>query len=356
MAEAGGLLEGLRVLDCSLWQPGQYAAQLLCDLGAEVIKVEPPGGDRMRGLADRFFTVNSHKRSVVADLKTEAGVARVLELADEAEVLIECFRTGVAVRLGIGFEQLSARNPALVYCSISGYGQVGPLAAGTGHDLNFQAMAGALSVVGGQPVASGLLAADQGGGMAAAFGILAAVLRARRTGEGEHVDVAMTDVLASWVAPSGSIDPSRPMPSHHAAGYGIFELVDGHVALGVFSEDRLWAALVTSIGLAELAELDFPSRADRSVELNEQISQAIAGRRRDELVAELGALGVPASPVLSREEVLVQPQFLERGLFTTAPDGTRALAHPVRYERHPARPPGLPPALGELAEGGFSSR
>ena len=355
MTQEHALLQGLRVLDCSLWQPGQYAAQLLCDLGADVIKIESPEGDRMRVMEDRFFTVNSNKHSVVADLKTPEGLQRVRDLARDADVLVECFRPGVADRLGIGFQELRSINPSLVYCSISGYGQTGPLADQIGHDHNFQAVAGSLGVVEGTPKAADVLIADQGSGMAAAFAILAAVLCAQRTGEGEHIDVAMTDVVASWVAPMGSIDPSRSSPVVGSpAGYGIFATADGHVVLGVFSEDHLWTEAANALGLDDVAALSFSERSPRSVELNDRIAEKMKARGRDELVADLGARGVPISPVLNREEMMEHAQFKERGLFVTAPDGTRALAHPVRYLVHPVVQPGLPPALGEH-DGGWNS-
>jgi crotonobetainyl-CoA:carnitine CoA-transferase CaiB-like acyl-CoA transferase len=360
MGESGaGLLEGLRVLDCSRWQPGQYAGQLLCDLGAEVIKVEPPGGDPMRAMADRFFTTNGSKASVVADLKTPEGLERVLDLASEADVLIECYRPGVADRLGIGYARLAERNPALVYCSISGYGQVGPMAAQGGHDMNFQALAGALHVIDGLPEASGVLVADQGSGLAAAFAILAAVLCARRTGEGEHIDVSMTDVVASWVAPMGPIDEARPLPVQAGSmpAYGAFATQDGSfVVLGVFSEDNLFDSLVRALGLGDLVGIGFEERSARGAALAAEIRAAVAERPRDELLEALWAVGVPATPVLSRDEMLVHPQFTERGLLVSAPDGSRSLAHPVRYERHPARRPGLPPGLGDHRERGFAPR
>ena len=217
------LLEGLRVVDLSLWQPGHTATQLLADLGADVLKIEPPGGDRMRPLVDRFYNYNGHKRSVVLDLKTDADRERLLGLVAEAEVVVENYRPGVADRLGVGFDDLSAVNPSVVMCSISGFGQSGPLSSVTGHDHNFQAYAGAFTFPdGGPPAPAGLLVGDQGGGLAAAFAILAAVLSARRDGVGDHIDVSITDLLAAWVAPDG-LDrraPRRSVDTRHAAWHG----------------------------------------------------------------------------------------------------------------------------------------
>ena len=140
-----GLLTGVRVLDFSIWRPGPYATQLLADLGADVLKVEPPGGDPMRAFPDLFASLNANKRSIVLDLKDDQDRARAHELVADADALVEGFRPGVMDRLGLGYEAVRERNPAIVYCSISGYGQTGPLAEVPGHDLNYQAFAGVLA-------------------------------------------------------------------------------------------------------------------------------------------------------------------------------------------------------------------
>jgi len=348
------LLEGLRVLDLSLWQPGHTATQLLADLGADVLKVEPPGGDRMRVLPDRFVNFNGHKRSLVLDLKSDADRARLLELAAEAEVVVEGFRPGTAERLGAGYAQLSAVNPALVYCSISGFGQTGPLAHASGHDHNYQAYAGAFvrPPSGAPPMPAGALIGDQGSGMAAAFAILAAVLCARRTGEGEHIDVSIADLLVSWTAPMGVIDESRQgtVRQGGSSGLSVYATADGgHVVLGVFSEDHFWDLLCRRLGLDHLAGLSMAGRAAGGAELRETLQAQISTWNRDDLVAQMGAIGVPIAPVLTRAEALDLPHFLDRGVIARGPDGDRRVAHPIRYARHPARKPGLPPALG--AEG-----
>ncbi|MCW2623076.1 MAG: CoA transferase [Frankiales bacterium] len=344
-----GLLAGLRVLDLSLWQPGHYATQLLADLGADVLKVEPPGGDRMRPLVDRFVNFNGHKRSTVLDLKQPDGRARLLELVTEVEVVVENYRPGVADRLGVGFADLQRVNAAIVLCSISGFGQSGPLSGATGHDANYQAYSGAMTLEGDRPpVPSALLVADQASGLAAAFAVLAAVLCARRTGEGEHVDVSMTDVLATWVAPMGPVDARREpdaSQAHAGPAMGTFETADGKwVVLGVFSEDHFWDALCDELGLEHLG-LSMTQRAARAPELRREVSAAVAAHSQSELVAALSRRAVPVAPVLSRDQMLEHPHFRERGVLATAPDGMLAVAHPVRYARHPALPPGVPPAL-----------
>jgi crotonobetainyl-CoA:carnitine CoA-transferase CaiB-like acyl-CoA transferase len=347
-----GLLDGLRVLDFSLWQPGQYATQLLADLGADILKIEPPEGDRMRAFPDRFRAFNGHKRSLLLDLRRDVDRAEARRLAAEVEVVVEGYRPGAAERLGVGYDDLRAVNPALVYCSISGYGLTGPLAARPGHDLNYQAYAGALAPRSGEsPTWPGVLVADQGGGLAAAFAVLAAVLRARRTGEGEHIDLAMADVVASWV---GAI--RRPQDMGHddmggdddldLPGLGIFATADGrHVVLGAAIEDRFWAALCHAVGLHEVAELSLEERSARADELRTALAAALARLDHDDAMARLEGADVPATPILTRAEMLAHPHFRARGIVTRGPDGKAAIGHPVRFLHHPARPPGPPPEL-----------
>lgn len=352
-----GLLDGLRVLDLSLWQPGHTATQYLADLGADVLKVEPPGGDRMRVLPDRFVNFNGHKRSLVLDLKREEDRNHLKALAAQAEVVVEGFRPGVAARLGAGYDDLAAVNPALVYCSISGFGQSGPLAASTGHDANYQAYAGAFVTppAGGAPVASGALIGDQGSGLAAAFAILAAVLCARRTGKGEQIDVSIADLIFSWTAPMGPIEPSRAgaVQGKGSGGISTYAAADGHVVLGIFSEDHFWTALCRHLGLDEIANLDMGARSERAEELKAILQARFASRTRDELVAELDAIGVPCAPILTRAEALEHPHFWAREVIARGPQGDRRVAHPIAYRNHPAMAPGHPPALGEGGDKGW---
>ncbi len=348
----GGLLDGLQVVDLSLWQPGHTATQLLADLGAEVLKVEPPGGDRMRPLVDRFVNFNGHKQSVTLDLKRDDDKAQLLELVAGAEVVVENYRPGVADRLGVGFDQLRATNSSIVLCSISGFGQHGPLSSATGHDANYQAYAGAMTTPDGSaPTPAGLLVGDQGSGLAAAFAILAAVLCARRTGEGEHIDVSMADLLASWVAPMGPVDarrePASSSGSHRGSpAMGTFETADGRwVVLGVFSEDHFWDALCEGIGLDAHVGLTMAQRSTAAEQLRSEVTAAIAARPRDELLHALAEQSVPIAPVLTRDEMLDHPHFRSRGTITTGPDGYRSVGHPIRYRVHPALAPGPPPPL-----------
>src|ERR1700728_1528292 len=192
MAATSAFLAGLRVLDLSIWRPGPYATSLLVPLGADVLKVEPPGGDPMRQYAGLFAAINEGKRSVELDLKDGDGRARALELAAQADVLVEGFRPGVLARLGLDEAAVRGLNPRIVYCSISGYGQHDPRALLPGHDVHYHGWPGALTPEGGPATSNPPLpTADLAAGMAAAFGICAAIAGRVTSGEGTYLDISM---------------------------------------------------------------------------------------------------------------------------------------------------------------------
>jgi crotonobetainyl-CoA:carnitine CoA-transferase CaiB-like acyl-CoA transferase len=338
----------MRVLDAGIWRPMPYATQLLCDLGADVLKLEPPGGDPMRSFPDLFRDVASNKRSVAVDLRTDAGRARARELAAEVDVFCEGWRPGVAARLGVGYDDLRAVNPSIVYCSLSGYGQEGPFATRPGHDVNYQALAGALArPVGDEtpPEIPRLPVADLAAGAVAALTICAAWTKQQRTGEGEYVDVAMADVVASWVGPhDGAAIADLDERPRGSAGYGVFACADGeHVALGVIAEDHFWTAVCDVLGLAELRTLGHRERLRRVPECNAAVAAAIATRTRADVLAALVAAGAPVSPVLSPTEMGADAHFRARGVIVD--DGGHArVGFPATLRVHPARRPGPAPA------------
>jgi crotonobetainyl-CoA:carnitine CoA-transferase CaiB-like acyl-CoA transferase len=344
----GGLLDGLRVLDLSIWRPGPYATQLLAEIGADVVKLEPPGGDPMRIYADLFASLNANKRSVVLDLKTKPGRDRAMQLAVEADAIVEGFRPGVASRLGMGYDEVRSVNPTIIYCSISGMGQRGELADVPGHDLNYQAWAGALAPDGGAPVVSALPIADLAAGMAAAFAVCAAAVRRLRGGGGERIDIAMADIMATWTGAmrpqAQGVDSSvRGVP-----GYGIFETADRrYITLGVLTEDHFWRSLCVELGLAEHANLPFAARMTRLAELQDLLSAAIRGRDRPGLVAALMAVDVPVAPVLDRSEMLELAHFAQRSVATVDPWADPAIGYPIQFERHAARRTAPPPQPDE---------
>jgi crotonobetainyl-CoA:carnitine CoA-transferase CaiB-like acyl-CoA transferase len=346
-----GLLDGVRVLDLSIWRPGPYATQLLAEAGADVLKVEPPGGDPMRQYPELFARVNVNKRSIVLDLKDQEGRARLAALAVGADVVVEGFRPGVAARLGAGYDELSAVNRKIVYCSVSGLGQVGPLAPVPGHDVNYQAWSGLLAPGGGRPHEQSVPLADLAAGLAAAFAICAALARRDDRDDGERIDVSMTDLLATWVgvtAPSGGPEAEAPR-GNVVPGYGTFETADGrYLSLGVVSEDHFWEALCRSLGLDDHAGLGFTDRQAQGTALQAEVAAAVGRGNRDALVAMLAGAGVPVAPVLSRREIASLPHFLARGTVVDDADGP-SVGYPLRFERHPAARTSPAPALDQHA-------
>jgi alpha-methylacyl-CoA racemase len=358
------MLSEVSVLDLSIWRPGPYATSLLVGLGADVVKVEPPGGDPMRHYPELFESVNAGKRSIMLDLKEPDGPGRrrALELAAEADVIVEGFRPGVMARLGLGEAAVRALNAGVVYCSISGYGQRGPLALAPGHDLNYQAWTGALAPDGGAAVMPPLPLADLAAGMTAAFGICAALLGRGAGGPGTYLDISMTDVMATWTGSASSVSDEDPVTSASAGagaagagvgvgvgdvlsgsrgvpGYGLFDTADGlQVALGVVNEQHFWSALCSELGLADLGGLSFSERLARSEELAGAVHDAIGSRRRDDLVTSLLAAGVPAAPVLDRA-----------GMLATAPFP----GFPIRLGGAPGPPPLPAPTLDQHRGQGF---
>ncbi len=244
---AGSFLAGVRVLDLSIWRPGPYATSLLCALGADVVKVEPPGGDPMRRYPGLFEEINAGKRSVVLDLKTPTDRDRAQALATETDVLVEGFRPGVVARLGLDEPGLRRVNAGLVYCSISGYGQEGDRALVPGHDVNYQAWSGALAPEGGPATMPPLPVADLAAGLSAAFGVCAALAGRTTSGRGARLDISMTDVLSTWTGRSGPT-PAGTAPTT-VPGYGLFDTADGRqVSVGVVDEQHFWAALCAVVG------------------------------------------------------------------------------------------------------------
>ena len=245
-----------------------------------MIKVEPPGGDPMRYYQGLFAEINAGKRSTMLDLKDATDRIRALELALEADVVVEGFRPGVMTRLGFDDAAIRATNPGVVYCSISGYGQSGSRATLAGHDVNYQAWGGSLAPEGGPGAMPRLPAADLASGVTAAFGICAALLGRASSGVGAYLDVSMTDVMSTWTGRTGAsaaADPetaAQPVP-----GYGLFATADdSQISLGVVNEQHFWSRLCRELGLDDLANLDFETRSRRGTELQKEVASAVARR------------------------------------------------------------------------------
>jgi len=324
-------LAGVRVLDLGIWRPAPYATQLLAELGAQVTKVEPPGGDPMRAFSSLYVTLNGRKQVVELDLKSDAGRAALQPLLAAADVVVEGFRPGVAARLGAGPADVAAANPRAIHCSISGFGQDGPLAAVPGHDLNYQAWSGVLAARSPETNVPGIPVADLAGGSFAALAICAALARRGLVGvdryRGERIDVSMADVLVSWAGPEvgGALAP-RDEPGANFPAYGTFACADGSITLGIVTEDPFWRSLCRALDLRDVIDLDVTARAAGGPALRATVGAALATRSRGEVVAALLADGVPVAPLLTRAEAVAHPHFLARG---TVVDGQ--LTHPVHF-------------------------
>jgi crotonobetainyl-CoA:carnitine CoA-transferase CaiB-like acyl-CoA transferase len=350
-----GLLDGMKVLDPSWWRPMPHATQILADLGAQVLKIEPPGGDPMRAYPDIFASLARHKRSIVLDLKADDGRARALELAAEADVFCEAWRPGVAARLGLGYDALRAINPGIIYCSISGYGQSGPWRDLPGHDLNYQALGGAVAPRPhdtGEPEIPRLPAADLEAGTLAALLVCAAWGRRHLSGEGERIDVAMADAIAWWIGPNSGVRVEGADESHggHPA-YGVFRTADRrYVALAPLGEQHLFDGICKALGLDDLVGLPFLERLARTADVDARVRAAIAELNADDAFEMLERAGAPVSIALTPEEMAVHPQIQARGIVADA-SGTTVIALPATLSANPALRSGPLPGVGEHTDG-----
>ncbi len=355
-------LSGIRVLDLTRLLPGAFCTMLLADMGADVIKVEEPsGGDYLRwtpplvdGHSVLFNALNRNKRSLTLNLKSEAGRELLLRLVGRADVLVEGNRPGVMERLGLGWAVIHARNPALVMCSITGYGQDGPMASRAGHDINYVATAGVLGLNGatdGPPVPLAVQVGDiGGGGLQPAVAILGALVGVQRGDEGRWLDVSMTDGAVSWLALAlAQLDAGETISrgDHRLGGryacYRVYACKDGgYYSIGAL-EPKFWAALCNTVGKPELIELQLAT-GDDGKRVHQAMEAVFQSRTRSEWERELAGLEVCCEPVLELSEVHAHPQIAARGLITRGAAGVEVRpAVPMRtdWRRRNA------PALGE---------
>ncbi|HWB70336.1 MAG TPA: CaiB/BaiF CoA-transferase family protein [Solirubrobacterales bacterium] len=369
-------LSGYRVLDLTRLLPGGFATALLADLGAEVIKVEEPvKGDYMRWQTPRIGERSAHswitdrnKRSVALNLKHPDGVDAFKSLVDRADAVIESFRPGVMERLGIGYEDLRERRPQLVFCSLSGYGQDGPLARAAGHDVNYIGRAGLLSITGTRerPVIPGVQIADlAGGALMSLVGTLAALLRARDTGEGDHVDISMTDSAFSLLSiqlgdhfADGRVPSAESFTLNGAYPcYNVYECADGRWLTVGAIEEKFWLALCEEVGRPDLAGTGFDADAVPAWR------ELFRGRPRDEWLAMLGT-ETCTGPVNDFSEAVTDPQLSHREMVIELEDPLAGphgqLATPIKLREHPPAVTEPPPGLGAhthhyLAEVGIAT-
>jgi formyl-CoA transferase len=377
-------LDHIRVLDQTQVMAGPSCSMWLADMGADVIKIEPPEGEATRkqghqiapGIAAAFLAVNRNKRGMTLDLKSPLGVEVLKKLVATADVLVENYRPGVAKRLGVDYETLRAINPRLVYCSISGFGQTGPYAARGGYDLIAQGMAGIMSATGhegGAPVKVGIPITDLGAGLFATFGILCA-LRARRvTGRGQFVDTSLFEAglaLSVWEAAEYWFtgQTPKPMGSAHrmSAPYQALRASDGYFTVGA-SNERLWPRFCEVIGRPELpSDPRFAAPGDRvkhRAALEAEIERVTAKQPRAHWLAIFEAAGIPAGPIYSVPEALADPHARARGMVQElehpVAGRVKALGNPVKMSASPPTMRRAAPLLGAdsaalLGELGYS--
>lgn len=362
-------LAGIRVVDLSQLLPGPYATQLLADMGADVVKVEPPGrGDYARLYEDGwpayiFPAVNNGKRSVTLDLQQEPARDALYAMVETADVVVEQFRPGVVNRLGVDYETLREYNEDIVYCSITAFGQTGPYEARVGHDLSFQGFAGLLDMTrlddDERPRIPGYPVGDMTSGFVAATSILGALL-SRELGDagGDYIDVSMTDAVTAL----GAVDVAMadagedPHPGATAvtgkyACYNVYETADGEYVTLAASEPKFWRAFCEAVGREELIEHHWSDDPETRTRVREAVAAEFAERPRAEWEAEFGsrddmAVGLVNSPA----DILENPQFEERDLLRTTADGHRRLGFPAQVADRDHDDATTLPGLGEHTE------
>lgn len=356
-------LSGIKVVDLSQFLPGPMLTLMMADQGADVVKVEPLSGDPARhqapyeaGQSVWFRNLNRGKRSVALDLKSDAGRDALWALIDDADVFIEGFRPGVVGRLGFGYEAVSARNPRIVYCSVSAFGQSGELAHHPAHDMAVQALAGFLSVndgPNGMPVVPGAPSADMAAGLTALSGVLMALIGREKSGRGDYLDVAMFDSMLPWCAhiAGGSLgggEPPRSASQRSLGGsafYNVYETSDGrHVVLGG-RELKFVNTLLTALGREDLIPLGSADPGPEQAPLVAFLRDTFRSRTREEWVAWFADKDVAFSPVLDFREAFAQPHVAERGLLVESA-GTHQIAPVIRFASEPAWAPVAAPELG----------
>jgi crotonobetainyl-CoA:carnitine CoA-transferase CaiB-like acyl-CoA transferase len=367
-------LDGIRVLDQTQVMAGPFCSMLLADMGADVIKIEPPGGEDTRrerelapGVSASFLAVNRNKRGLTLDLKQRAGVEILTRLVTTADILVENYRPGVAKRLGVDYETLAAINPRLIYCSISGFGQSGPYASRGGFDLVAQAMSGIMSATGsdgGAPVKVGVPITDLGAGLFAVVGILCALRARHRTGRGQRVETSLFEAgiaLSQWEATqywyTGEVPRGLGTAHRLNAPYQALRASDGHFTVGAANEN-LWPRFATLLGLAHLMtdpRFDSVRNRVRHRAALEPLLEAVTSKEtRAHWIQQCEAAGIPAGPIYTVPEALADPHARARGMVQELAHPTlghvKTLGNPVKLSATPPRLRTAAPALGADAD------
>jgi crotonobetainyl-CoA:carnitine CoA-transferase CaiB-like acyl-CoA transferase len=365
-------LEGIRVLDLTQIMAGPFCAMLLADLGAEVIKIENPrGGDDSRRMAPpyyngesaAFMAMNRNKYGIAVDIRTPVGKQVLWRFIESADVLVENFRPGTMARLGFGYEEVHARYPKLVYCSISGFGQTGPYRERGGFDLVAQAMSGMLSITGSleEPAKVGVPVSDLNAGLYASHAILAALLSRVRTGEGQLVDTSLFEAALAYTIWESNeywatgMAPRRLGTAHRlAAPYQVFATANGWIAIGAANQ-RNWELLARAMGRSDLLQnAAFATNADRMAnlaQLVETLTATLKTRATEEWLRVFDEAGVPCGPVLTLDEVYQHPQVKARAMDIEVQHPiaghTHTIGFPVKYSSTPGQMYRPAPVLGQ---------
>ena len=366
-------LEGVKVLDLTQLMAGPYCTMMLADMGADVVKVEKPnGGDDTRrmgppfieGESAAFLGINRNKRSIVIDLRSDAGRELAQRKARQSDILVQNFRPGALERMGLGYEQVREINPAIVYCTISGFGATGPYARRGGFDLVAQGMSGLMSVTGhpdGPPAKVGVPICDLNAGMFGAIGILTAYINRLRTGQGQHVDTSLLEggiAYTFWESAmyfaTGDIPEPKGSAHRLTAPYQAFETSDGYVNIGAANQAN-WERLCTAIGRDELAtDPRFVEPRDRINNLDELVSTlevTFAQQSSDHWLEILEAANVPAGPINDIAQVYSDPQVRAREMMveTDHPVAGRVknIGIPIKLSETPGRFQRPAPTLGQ---------
>lgn len=368
MTNPVGALRGLKIIDLSRVLGGPYCSQALADHGAEVIKLEPLGGDETRawgppfegGMASYFKGVNRNKKGIAVDLAQPQGIELLLRLLEDADVLLENFKPGTLARWGLGYQEvLRERFPRLIHCAVSGFGADGPLGGLPGYDAAIQAMAGLMSVngeAGGDALRIGLPIVDMVSGLNAVAGILLALHERQASGRGQSVDIALYDCGLSLLHPhlpnyfASGRAPRRTGNAHpNIAPYDSYRSGTEPIFLAV-GNDRQFARLCEYLGAEELpADPRFADNGKRSVNreaLKRALEERLAAHDGRELAERLIRLGVPCGAIATVERVVEHPHTRHRGMLVEL-DGYRGIASPAKLSRTPASYRSAPPALGE---------
>jgi crotonobetainyl-CoA:carnitine CoA-transferase CaiB-like acyl-CoA transferase len=372
------LLSGIRIIELGQILAAPFAAEILADLGAEVIKVEKPGGDDARqwgppfwdGDAALFHQMNRNKQSVVLDAKDSGQYAQLLELIGSADVFLHNLRPGAVQDLGLGPEVLKARFPQLVYADLGAFGHVGPMHAKPGYELLLQAFGGPMSITGeleGNPVRCGPSINDLGTGMWAAIGILSALLRRSTTGQGCLVQTSLFETALCWIGiPAANYLASGETPKRHGAGhpsvvpYQIFQTKTGSLIVAA-GNDRLFSKLANILGKPEWAkDPRYATNSARVVNrstLEESLRAILSTRGKEEWVAEFEAAGIPCAPVLTVPEVLGEQQTKALAMLQTMPEMSevRLIGLPLSFDGQRPQPRLPSPKLGAHTEAVLSA-